>query len=214
MSNTTAFPRPNAPRTISRRAQRRVLRCMSDEDLMGLLQEDVVSAFETLEKRHSRRIYNFLFKYTKDHQVTEDLVQETFLRVYRSRHSYRRIAKFTTWLYTIAGNLARTEYRKRQRVAMLSLHSTTGRGEFEMEIPDRSHVPDEQVDLVLQHERVQRAIDHLPDIFREVVVLRGVQDLTYDEIQEITGIPLGTIKSRIHRGRSLLERMLDESAAS
>lgn len=197
-----------------RRARHRTLRRMSDEDLMSLLQEGEGDAFEMLEKRHSRRIYNFLFKYTRDRQLTEDLVQETFLRVYKSRYSYRRIAKFTTWLYTIAGNLARTEYRKRTRVTLLSLHSNGALSEYEVEIPDESHVPDVQADLTIEHERVQRAIDHLPDIFREVVVLRGVQDLTYDEIQEITGIPLGTIKSRIHRGRSLLERMLTESVAA
>ena len=197
-----------------RRARHRTLRRMSDEDLMSLLQEGEGDAFAMLEKRHSRRIYNYLFKYTRDRQLTEDLVQETFLRVYKSRYSYRRIAKFTTWLYTIAGNLARTEYRKRTRVTLLSLHSNGAPSEYEVEIPDESHVPDVQADLRIQHERVQRAIEHLPDIFREVVVLRGVQDLTYDEIQEITGIPLGTIKSRIHRGRSLLERMLTESVAA
>lgn len=209
MSTRSASWSPN-----SQRAQRRVLRWMSDEDLMDLLKEGVRGAFDILEARHSGRIYNFLFKYTRDPQVTEDLVQETFLRVYRSRHAYRRIAKFTTWLYTIAGNLARTEYRKRRRVSVVSLHSSNGVSDFELEVPDESQVPDVQADLALRHERVQRAMDHLPDIFREVVVLRGVQDLTYGEIHEITGIPLGTIKSRIHRGRSLLERMLSEPLAA
>lgn len=196
------------------RKQYRDLNQLSDEDLMSVLQNGEPEALNILQRRHGERIYHYLLKFTRDVHAAEDLRQETFLRVYRSRHSYRRIAKFTTWLFTIAGNLARTEYRKRQRGRFILTYGDRGADGLEWEAPDERHVPEQRIDQKLEAERVVKAIDRLPERFKEVVILRGIEDLTYDEIQQVTGIPLGTVKSRIHRGRTLLIRMLAESAAA
>lgn len=96
---------------------------MSDEDLMAQFQAGTVEAFDILVSRYKDPLANYLYRFLGDPKEVEDLLQETFMRVYRNRHSYRRIAKFSTWLYTIAGNLARSEYRKRKRRRLYSLQS-------------------------------------------------------------------------------------------
>ena len=141
----------------------------------------------------------------------EDLLQETFLRVYRNRHSYRRIARFSTWLYTIAGNLARSEYRKRKRRRISSLQSVNKNDEeYEMEVPDETFSPDKDTESSIQDFYIQDALTKIPEEFREVVVLRDVQQLSYEEIAEITGLPMGTVKSRINRGRTKLQILLKD----
>ncbi len=184
---------------------------MSDEDLMELFQQGTVQAFNILVDRYSERLMHYLYGFLGDVKRCEDLLQETFLRVYRNRHSYQRIAKFSTWLYTIAGNLARSEYRKRKRRRMYSIQSVNrDNEEYEMALPDESFSPDRHAESILQDKYIQDALNQIPADFREVVVLRDVQQLAYDEIGQITGLPMGTVKSRINRGRTKLQSLLKE----
>ncbi len=195
--------------TLSPRQQ--TLRAMSDEDLMEQFQAGTVEAFNLLVDRYSERLMRYLYGFLGDVKRCEDLLQETFLRVHRNRHSYQRIAKFSTWLYTIAGNLARSEYRKRKRRRMYSLQSVNrDNEEYEMEIPDETFLPDKSAEQMIQDNYIQQALKEIPSTFREVVVLRDVQQLAYEEIAEITGLPMGTVKSRINRGRTKLQALLKE----
>lgn len=182
---------------------------MGDEDLMELFQQGTLKAFEILVSRYREPLSHYLFRFVADPRECEDLLQETFLRVYRNRLSYRRIARFSTWLYTIAGNLARSEYRKRKRRRMSSLQSLNRNDEeYEVEIPDDQELPDQHANEVLQTDYILGALDQIPEEFREVVVLRDVQQLAYEEIADITGLPMGTVKSRINRGRAKLQLLL------
>ena len=184
---------------------------MTDEDLMSQFQAGSVAAFNILVERYSERLTHYLYGFLGDMRRCEDLLQETFLRVYRNRHSYRRIAKFSTWLYTIAGNLARSEYRKRKRRRLYSIQSVNrDNEEYEMQLPDESFAPDKHAESIIQDKYIQQALDDIPASFREVVVLRDVQQLAYDEIAEITGLPMGTVKSRINRGRTKLQTLLKD----
>ena len=184
---------------------------LPDEDLMESFQYGTVDAFKILVDRYSERLMHYLYGFLGDTRHCEDLLQETFLRVYRNRHSYQRIAKFSTWLYTIAGNLARSEYRKRKRRRMYSIQSVNrDNEEYEMAIPDETFAPDKYTESTLQDQYIQKALDDIPPNFREVVVLRDVQQLAYDEIADITGLPMGTVKSRINRGRTKLQKILEE----
>src|SRR5690606_34298401 len=123
----------------------------------------------------------------------------------------RRIAKFSTWLYTIAGNLARSEYRKRKRRRLYSLQSVNRDDEeYEVEVPDETFSPDRHTESTIQDFYIQEALKRIPEEFREVVVLRDVQQLAYEEIAEITGLPMGTVKSRINRGRTKLQILLKD----
>ncbi len=184
---------------------------MSDEDLMSQFQAGTVEAFDILVGRYKDPLTNYIYRFLGDMKECEDLLQETFLRVYRNRHSYRRIARFSTWLYTIAGNLARSEYRKRKRRRISSLQSVNKNDEeYEMEVPDETFSPDKDTESSIQDFYIQEALAQIPEEFREVVVLRDVQQLSYEEIAEITGLPMGTVKSRINRGRTKLQILLKD----
>ncbi len=189
----------------------RLLGQMGDEDLMEQFQAGSVEAFDLLVSRYKDPLTNYLYRFLGDARESEDLLQETFMRVYRNRHSYRRIARFSTWLYTIAGNLARSEYRKRRRRRLQSLQSINRDAEeYELEIPDDTFRPDTHTNGVLSDSYVMDALREIPDDFREVVILRDVQQLSYEEIAEITGLPMGTVKSRINRGRTKLQTLLKD----
>ena len=206
--------------TARRRKQRRradtnshyqVLLRMGDEDLMLHFQAGTVEAFDILVSRYRDPLTNYIYRFLGDMKECEDLLQETFLRVYRNRHSYRRIAKFSTWLYTIAGNLARSEYRKRKRRRLFSIQSVNRDAEeYEVEIPDETFSPDRHTESTIQDHYIQEALNQIPEEFREVVVLRDVQQLAYEEIAQITGLPMGTVKSRINRGRTKLQLLLKD----
>jgi RNA polymerase sigma-70 factor, ECF subfamily len=198
-------PRVQTPR----RKHFPILNQMCDEDLMEHFQQGTLEAFDILVARYREPLSHYIFRFVGDQRECEDLLQETFLRVYRNRHSYRRIARFSTWLYTIAGNLARSEYRKRKRRRVYSLQGVNRDDEeYEIEILDEQHLPDVSAEGEVQARLIQEALKQIPEDFREVVVLRDVQNLAYEEIAEITGLPMGTVKSRINRGRTKLQQLL------
>ena len=142
-----------------------------------------------------------------DTDLAEDLLQDTLVKVYTHKHSYREIARFSTWIYTIAGNLARTELRKRRRRATFSI-STLGLGGRDLELPSTDYTPTKLHDGAQTEEAIRRALAKLPLHFRTVVILRDVQELSYDEISKIMKIPLGTVKSRVNRARLRLREIL------
>ncbi len=197
--------------TRTKRVSARIaLNELSDEELMRQLQEGVEAAFNLLVERYRERLASYLYHFLHDDALTEDLLQETFLRVFRNRHSYEPIAKFSTWLYTIAGNLARSEYRRRKRHRTHSIYSQGEDGEYEMPIPTENLAPDRFAERGIHSRRIHEALDRLSDDFREVIVLRDIQNLSYEEITEITGLPMGTVKSRINRARTKLQDMLKD----
>lgn len=184
---------------------------MSDEDVMEQLQAGVVQAFDIIVQRYKDRLHNFLYRYTHNHEDCEDLVQETFLRVYRSRHSYERIAKLSTWMYTIALNLAKSMYKKKQRMSLISIHADeSDPDDREFEITDSVILQDEQLHLKFSMQELEKALMELNDDFREAIILRDIQQLTYEEIAEITGTAMGTVKSRINRGRQQLQELIGD----
>lgn len=186
------------------------IRKFSDEDVMELFQGGYDEAFTEIVERYRDKIHNFIFRYTRNHLDCEDIVQETYFRVYRSRHSYERIARFSTWLYTIANNLARSHYKKNSRLKTTSIFETDSNNqEYEIDIVDTEQTPDNDVNTSIMMEYVQKALSHIPVEFKDVIVMRDIQNLTYEEIMEITGLPMGTVKSRINRGRVRLQVLIN-----
>lgn len=182
---------------------------MPDEDLMELFQGGYDEAYSVIVTRYRERIHQFIFRYTKNHLDSEDLVQETFLRVFRSRNSYERIARFSTWLYTIAQNLIRNQYKRSQRMQMVSLSQTDDQEqEMTIDLPDQAMPLDEHLHLSMTVTQLQKSLTSIPAEFRDVLVMRDVQQLTYEEIMEITKLPMGTVKSRINRGRARLHDLM------
>jgi RNA polymerase sigma-70 factor (ECF subfamily) len=182
---------------------------------MEQLQAGVIQAFDIIVNRYKDRLHNFLFRYTHNHEDCEDLVQETFLRVYRSRHSYERIAKLSTWMYTIALNLAKTMYKKKQRMTTISMHADESDPDSrDFVIEDNAILQDDSLHVKMCVTELEKALLELNEDFREVIVLRDIQQLTYEEIADITGTAMGTVKSRINRGRQQLQDILGDFVKS
>ncbi|MCF7810123.1 sigma-70 family RNA polymerase sigma factor [bacterium] len=186
----------------------------TDEELIRELQNGSKDAFDELVERFSAPLLNFIARMIGDYTIAEDLLQETFIRLWVKKDSYREIAKFSTWLYTVAGNLAKSELRRRRFRRMLPLSSgSSGFGEDDDRCFD---LPDPNSDPEKDHERrnIQRRLDEeiskLPVVFKEIIILRDIQELSYEEISTILKIPLGTVKSRVNRARGRLQESLKD----
>jgi RNA polymerase sigma-70 factor (ECF subfamily) len=176
----------------------------TDEELIARFQDGDSYAFDQLVRRYKDPLLNFIFRFIGDLIESEDIVQDTFYRVYKNKHYYKEVAKFSTWIYTIAGNLAKTELRKRKRRKIFSINKET-QSEKEFELPDPERDPEEEVNSTLTEKHIYKAIRNLPPKFRQVIILRDVQGFSYEEISSIIKVPLGTVKSRVNRARLRLQ---------
>ena len=179
----------------------------TDEELMAQFQEGNENAYLEIVERFKDRLFMFIYRFVGDVDLAEDLVQDSLVKVYTHRHAYREIARFSTWIYTIAGNLARTELRKRKRRATFSM-STLGFGDKDYEVPSKDYAPSETMEGEEIEKHIRMALGKLPLHFRTVIILRDVQELSYEEISKIMQIPLGTVKSRVNRARLKLQEIL------
>ena len=180
---------------------------LTDEHLIKKFQDGDVGAYNQIVKRYKDRLLNFIYRFLNDLDRSEDLVQDTLLKLYTHKDSYRDIAKFSTWLYTIAANLARTELRKIKRRKTFSI-TELSHDDREFIIESTDVVPGQDDFTQIFEKNVQRALAELPDDFKTIIILRDIQELSYDEISKIVEVPLGTVKSRINRGRVKLQQLL------
>ncbi|MDX2192187.1 MAG: sigma-70 family RNA polymerase sigma factor [Gemmatimonadales bacterium] len=162
-------------------------------------------AFGELVRRYQRRLQTFIFRMIGDRERAEDLVQEAFIRIHRHIHRFDQSKKFSTWVYTIASNLAKNELRNRSRSPLVYYQSARAPGEEDqrpLQFEDRGKRPDE----VFAHRHVRELIDaavaQLSEHHRQVFVLRELEGRSYEEIALITGTNLGTVKSRLNRARA------------
>ena len=181
----------------------------TDEQLIGRFQSGDEGAYIELVNRYKDRLINFVYQFLGDIEQAEDVVQDTMLKLYEKKHYYREIAKFSTWIYTIARNLANTELRKRKRRKTTNLSQMT-REEREYDIPAVQPNLDQNLQNEFIRERIQEAIKKLPEHSKSVIILRDIQELSYDDISNIVGVPLGTVKSRINRARLQLQAELQD----
>lgn len=182
----------------------------TDEMLFSQVQRGDINAFDGIVIRYKTRLYNCVYRMVHQSEVAEDLVQETFLRVYKNRNNYQATSNFSTWIYTIALNLARSELRKRKRRQFFSLNTASHEDSTTegFDLPDPSAGPDTHLEQSELGRAIQRAIDHLPVKYRTVIVLRDIEELSYEQISNILECPTGTIKSRVNRARLRLQEML------
>ena len=181
---------------------------LSDKEILMQAVQDQDS-LAPLVDRYRTPLYNFVYRFVGDRETAEDIVQETFLRCLKHSHQYPHIEQVSTWLYTIAGNLAKTELRRRKRWHWIPI------GPSEEDEPStfyepvaKGRLPGEQADTSRVHESVVDAIQNLPEEFREAVLLRDLNGLSYEEISTIINCPVGTVKSRVNRGRIRLQKSL------
>lgn len=181
---------------------------LTDEELIKEFQDsNAVEAYEILVKRYKDPLMNFVYRFVGDKDVSTDIVQDTMIKFYINKDSYKSFAKFSTWIYTIAGNLAKNELKRRKRRVILSLHNDDE--DKVIQVEDKSYfAPDREADSGIKSEIIQKALMKVKEVYREVVILRDVQEFSYEEIAEITGLSIGTVKSRINRGRTQLQKLL------
>ena len=162
-------------------------------------------AFEELVVRYQTRLLNFIYRTVGDRERAEDLVQEVFIRVYRHLHRFDRSKKFSTWVYTIASNLAKNELRNRSRNPLVLFQTVKKNWQDEdrpLEFEDSSTRPDDMYRKRHLRQVVEESVAKLPEHHRDVFVLRELEGKSYEEIAEITGCNLGTVKSRLNRARN------------
>ena len=177
----------------------------SDEKLILRFQEGDINAYNELVKRYKDRLLNFVFRYFNNVEQAEDVVQDTLIKLYTHASYYKNVAKFSTWIFTIAKNNALTELRKNKRKKTDSLW--TDDGKF-IDISSKEESLESKVQNEIAIDQLNKFLDEIPENFRIAVVLRDFQELSYEEISKILKIPIGTIKSRINRGRiQLAEKM-------
>jgi len=177
----------------------------SDEKLILRFQEGDINAYNELVKRYKDRLLNFVLRYFNNVEQAEDVVQDTLIKLYTHASYYKKVAKFSTWIFTIAKNNALTELRKNKRKKTDSLWTDDGQV---IDINSKEESLDSKVQNEIAIDQLNKFLDEIPENFRMAVVLRDFEELSYEEISKILEIPIGTIKSRINRGRiQLAEKM-------
>ena len=147
----------------------------TDEELISSFQKGDERAYVELVNRYKDRLLNFVFQFLGDLEQAEDVVQDTMLRLYEKKHYYKEIAKFSTWIYTIARNLANTELRKKKRRKTTYLSQLSKERQFE--IPAIQDDTDQSIQNEFINDRIQSAINNLPEHFKVVIILRDLQEL-------------------------------------
>lgn len=181
------------------------LQTLDDNGLVSAYLDGASLAFDVLVDRYQTRLLNFVYRTVGDRERAEDLVQEAFVRVYRHLARFDRSKKFSTWIYTIASNLAKNELRNRARNPLVLFQTMTSGWEDEdrpLEFEDTAARPDDAFDRRHLRELVDAAVKRLPAHHRQVFVLRELEGRSYEEIAEMTQCNLGTVKSRLNRARA------------
>ena len=185
----------------------------TDEALILGCQRGDEASFDQLFERYRSKLFTFIWRYVRHREVAEDIFQETFVRVFARAGTYRRRAKVSTWMYTIAANLCRDELKRRKRHGTISLDEPrAGDGPDEawslaLTLADeRGENPRASAEETEHRAALWRAVDALPDELRVTLELQTVHGLKYREVAKILGIPLGTVQSRIHNAVKLLRK--------
>ncbi len=178
---------------------------LDDAQVVRAFLEGRDRAFDELVSRYQVRLLSFVYRTVGDRERAEDLVQEVFIRIYRHLHRFDQSKKFSTWAYTIASNLAKNELRNRSRNPLVLFQTIKRHWEADhrpLQFEDPGSRPDDLFRKRHLRELVEESVSQLPEHHRVVFVLRELEGKTYEEIAEITGCNLGTVKSRLNRARS------------
>jgi RNA polymerase sigma-70 factor, ECF subfamily len=186
---------------------------VSDQELLKRFRAGNESAFDDLVLRHQQRAFNVAYQLLRDHEDATEVAQDAFVRAYRSLDSFHGECEFTTWLHRIVVNLAHNKHRwwkRRGRQSSLSLDSPVEIDDAEMprQIADATDAPDVQAVQAEFVELLNRRMRELPRKFREVIVLRNIENLSYNEIATVLNCSVGTVKSRLARGREALRNSM------
>ena len=187
----------------------------TDSVLIRAVQAGDMGAFDELVLKHKDRLFNLVYWFLGDYQDANDCAQETFIKVFKSIKKFRFESAFSTWLYRIAINTCKNRikssaYRWKKKTVSLEISDGSKNGNPCSEIANGSPTPVMALEKKEKMMRIQKAINSLPDEQNQVVVLRDIQGLSYQDISDITGLNLGTVKSRLARARLELKNKLKQ----
>lgn len=210
-SNTTLIRREEIKKLVKTpflvQEAMRSYRHLSDEQLIRRFQDGDLKAFDVIVGRYKEPLISFVIQYVRERSDAEDIVQDTFVKVFNNKQLYRQIARFSTWIHTVARNYARSEIRKKTRYRPHAMSSLID-GDKELNDVVSDSRPDDLSESPVRLAVIRKAIQELPETYRELIRLREMERLPYDQIAERTGLPLGTVKSRVNRGRAILQKKI------
>jgi RNA polymerase sigma-70 factor, ECF subfamily len=167
-------------------------------------------AFADIVELYKDRLYHLAYRMLSNRQEAEDVVQETFLRVFRSLDRYDETMKFSTWIYRISTNLCIDRLRKRRASYSLDADVSDGEGtDWHAMLASEEPGPEGQLMLSETQRRIREAIDTLPEKYKSIVILRYLHDMSLQEIGDVLDMPVTTVKTRVHRGREFLRKRLE-----
>jgi RNA polymerase sigma-70 factor (ECF subfamily) len=183
-------------------------RAQDDDMLIRRAQGGDRSAFDALVSKHEIKAYQYAFRLTRNSEEAADVVADAFIRVYNAIGNFKGNSSFSTWMYRILTNCFLDLRKKVKPVSSLDVASQGGEGEIERQIEDPGPTPHDESERVEREERVERAVNKLPEYQRAMIVMYHVDMLTYEEIAEALDLPIGTVKSRLNRARLSLRDYL------
>ena len=185
------------------------VRLVSDAELVSTAIGGGEASFEELVRRYQRPIVSYVYRMLNDYDNSLDVTQEVFIKVYNSLERYSCDYKFSTWLYRIAHNAA-IDHLRRNSMNSLSLETETGDGTYQLQIESPNPTPEQDRERSEWRSEIESVVKQLPAAYRDLILLRHARDLSYDEIAEITDLPLGTVKNRLFRAREMMRGLLIE----
>ena len=181
------------------------LTSVADCDLVASAAKGLEGNFEELVRRYQRPISGYVYRMVGDYEAALDLTQEIFIKIYGSLSRYRPEFKFSTWIYKIAHNAA-IDHLRRSSGRERSIVNGTESDSYDLPLESEILSPEQQSEREERRVEIESVVRSLPTAYRELVVLRHSQDLTYEEIVDVTGLPLGTVKNRLFRAREMMRQ--------
>lgn len=185
------------------------IRSLTDGELIINALEGRSDNFEELVRRYQRPIISYVLRMLGDYDLSMDVTQEVFIKVYNSLAKYSPEYKFSTWLYRIAHNAA-VDHLRRNSVTPQSLEAENADGSYQIQIESRGSSPEQDRELSEWRTEIDSVVKCLPPAYRDLILLRHGRDLSYDEIADVTGLPLGTVKNRLFRAREMMREIFIE----
>lgn len=186
-----------------------VTRKLTDGELIVNAIGGRADGFEEIVRRYQRPIIGYVFRMLGDYESSLDVTQEVFIKVYNSLTKYSSEYKFSTWLYRIAHNAA-IDHMRRNTVTPQSLEAENADGSYQIQIESRASSPEQDRERSEWRTEIGAVVKCLPTAYRDLILLRHGRDLSYDEIADVTGLPLGTVKNRLFRAREMMRGIFIE----
>ncbi|CAN5466104.1 sigma-70 family RNA polymerase sigma factor [soil metagenome] len=179
---------------------------LTDGELIVGFIDGRADGFEELVRRYQRPITSYVFRMLGEYESALDVTQEVFIKVYNSITKYSPEYKFSTWLYRIAHNAA-VDHMRRNSITPQSIETENADGTYQIQIESRNPSPEQDHERREWRGEIDAVVRCLPNAYRDLILLRHSRDLSYDEIAEVTGLPLGTVKNRLFRAREMMREM-------